>query len=100
MEPSVRRPILRLTNGARGAGDASLDNEGSTSVMPPVCAICLDTRRCWTCEGQGSVERALDLRETCPRCEGTGVCTECQTRVPVGGPAAPAPSTVPTPRQS
>ena len=46
-------------------------------TMPPVCALCLDSRRCWTCEGAGWVEVAADVRRVCTRCAGSGICPSC-----------------------
>ena len=55
-------------------------------MSAPQCSACLGTRKCWVCEGTGRIESAPDYFQTCPRCGGTGVCTQCdglyETRIP------------------
>jgi hypothetical protein len=50
--------------------------------MELVCAACLDSRRCWICDGAGAVDTRAGVR-ACPSCAGSLRCQYCgERRVP------------------
>ena len=40
------------------------------------CDACMGSRRCWVCDGAGSVERRYETAD-CPSCRTSGQCRYC-----------------------
>jgi hypothetical protein len=47
--------------------------------MDLLCAACLDSRRCWICDGAGGVDTHRGVRP-CPSCAGSLRCQYCLDR--------------------